>query len=1014
MLFTLYSVYVCLASLTLIFVLRFSLADTRSAMQSATNAAVGGAHASSSSSSSSRSSSGGSDSPRVRNSVTITSLEVLPLSPFLLVGGSDGGLSMYDLHAGSSGAELTGRIVLGSVATSVCAGVGLWRDGGGGADREASNPNPNLDSGAERRELLETAERAVVTSMAATLAMQGLDIEAHPEQPSGDTQTAGQVQTIGFGTSTGCVCWLDLPEEFGALIRERNRRLFRDAVLAAGLGSLAAKDVRDGRGQEFVLTPPSAGSDERNVVQAHAVGAWVTALLLVPQLACFLSSGSDGLVCVVDPSRRRVSRTFLGHKHSRTGCLGLAYSAATGYVASAADRTVLVWDPYTLDTVASIDRFGASIQGLRHSHSMGCFLVLCADGSVQVIHALHHTIVTTLRLNSSLLGTLAQPAASAQVLSEEEKTRRDKKVASALCLSADEATMYTADHRLSKWQLQGSLDKVDTEVATTTATSSNSCGSGSSGGHGPDDASKGSAVEDDIRCVLFNAAYLVILVVRASGAVTVSDLAGTTTSQFAVALLDEGRGAMGLGLGVGAGRLPQGADGLPVGLVVGACLDAAQRRLLVAAFDDRLLVTSIFTGTTLYCVRPIVPAAVGNVGIGHDVATAATAIGTEGGGAQHAVSRWAKRKKGATASPGIATSTPTSTLAPAPRHPPVPRICCIDAATIYTGARGDHARAVVLLGTSRGVVCAFQVGVEPAPWAIHAASSSHLNLSYLVFLIVLYLILSQRPPPPQDYGAEISAQPLAVLHRTDRASVRVTATQLVQRKQLLATYLDGGLSLFTLDTGACLFFLPPDAPANTPLYLDFLSPPNQPQRRSTYRRSVMGYIKKTQSILLTPILEAPRRRVSSLNSIHETTSTNTSANHGITQSRPSFLESSDKPGPRDISKDVSKALQAAQEAVLLISAHDPYKTNSQAGGYVPVEVVPGLLSLPPPVSSTNPSPGFILCSAAFSASPVMAGGPGGRQDRTFVLCAWSDGILRLGVGQGSIIYYSMPSQLFET
>eukprot|EP01033_Poteriospumella_lacustris_P012679 gene12679-9071_t len=366
--------------------------------------------------------------------------------------------------------------------------------------------------------------------------------------------------------------------------------------------------------------------EERRYLLRDVASDWITALKHIPEANALLAASRDGTVSFVDADKRVVLKVFRGHSPSAAPApLGPAHgttlhghgsahgssSGLTGrsqsfsehsgdarrgappagghpsamqhsgygdpaiggvqcfdwsafgkYVASASERVLLFWDPFTCETMTRMDNLRSPVVAVEvHDDSNKVFCAL-ANKLVLLLH----------NITFEVLQVVADPTAY-----------RPVNLLSAMAFAPDRHTLFTAGHKLAAWTLEKSAE--DSEHG--------GAGRGAAAG-----AELASGRDEDLVAALYNGLFNQVLLVKSLGTLKIYQAeTGELARQFSVRPLDPLTALP---------RSPQtdGVTGVCLPMVTQAALDRNQTRLLVLAADLSVQFWSVTDGSPLTQVAP--------------------------------------------------------------------------------------------------------------------------------------------------------------------------------------------------------------------------------------------------------------------------------------------------------------------------------------------------------------------------------------------------------------------------
>ncbi len=177
-----------------------------------------------------------------------------------------------------------------------------------------------------------------------------------------------------------------------------------------------------------------AQSVKESCTKALVHGDWVTQMRYIPEVDSLVTASVDGTIRFVDIGRgMSVSKVFYGHKESSVGVKCFSWSAFSKYIVSAGDRTLLFWDPFTLEVMMTIDNFRSPVVSVDvHDKSNKVFAIL----SNKTAHIWHNITFELLQVVSD--PTVYKPTDNL----------------SAMVFAPESNMLFTAGNRITSWKLE--------------------------------------------------------------------------------------------------------------------------------------------------------------------------------------------------------------------------------------------------------------------------------------------------------------------------------------------------------------------------------------------------------------------------------------------------------------------------------------------------------------------------------------------------------------------------------
>ena len=145
-------------------------------------------------------------------------------------------------------------------------------------------------------------------------------------------------------------------------------------------------------------------------------------------LAC-----SDGNVYFFDVARGAVIRTFTAHSSSKIGVKSFAWSAFGKYVVSGADREIVFWDLFTLETVYKIETLKSPVVYIDVQDEQNKLFAILVNKTIHVWHTITYEVL--------------------QIVTD-ESVYTPLNVLTAMVFSPDLKMLFTAGNRITAWTLE--------------------------------------------------------------------------------------------------------------------------------------------------------------------------------------------------------------------------------------------------------------------------------------------------------------------------------------------------------------------------------------------------------------------------------------------------------------------------------------------------------------------------------------------------------------------------------
>lgn len=250
---------------------------------------------------------------------------------------------------------------------------------------------------------------------------------------------------VAVGDSTGCVHLICLHQEF---------------ELSTDVG------MKNKNQQYFAV------SVKENYTRKSVHSGWINQMKYIAEVDSLVSASVDGTISFLDVMRGTVSKVFTGHQEggSSIGVKTFSFSAFSKYIVSGGDRTMLWWDPFTLEVIMKIDTFRSPIVSIEvHDHYNKVFAIL-SNKTISVWHNITFEVL--------------------QVITD-TTTYKPTDNLSAMVFAPDTGCLFTAGHKISTWRLERSTESMTRQD------------------------------EEDLVVVLFNPLYHQVVMVKSLGLVKI-------------------------------------------------------------------------------------------------------------------------------------------------------------------------------------------------------------------------------------------------------------------------------------------------------------------------------------------------------------------------------------------------------------------------------------------------------------------------------------------------------------
>jgi WD40 repeat protein len=142
----------------------------------------------------------------------------------------------------------------------------------------------------------------------------------------------------------------------------------------------------------------------------------------------------DATMKFIDVARKEVTKVFTGHQGStRIGINSFRWSSVGKYLVSGADRTLLFWDPFTLEIMNRNDGLRSPIIGLEVCDPLQKVFAALSNKTILVWHNITLELLQSINDN-----TIYKPT----------------NVLSSMVFVPEKNMMYSAGNRISAWTLE--------------------------------------------------------------------------------------------------------------------------------------------------------------------------------------------------------------------------------------------------------------------------------------------------------------------------------------------------------------------------------------------------------------------------------------------------------------------------------------------------------------------------------------------------------------------------------
>lgn len=153
----------------------------------------------------------------------------------------------------------------------------------------------------------------------------------------------------------------------------------------------------------------------------------------LPETDALVAACADGVIYFVDAVRGVVVREFNNHVGTKIGVRTFSWSPFGKYIVSAADRIVLFWDLFTLETVFKIENLKSPVVSVDVQDEQNKIFAVLMNKTIYMWH----------NVTYELLQTVSDPTFYKPV-----------NTVTALAFSPDLKILFSAGHKITSWTLE--------------------------------------------------------------------------------------------------------------------------------------------------------------------------------------------------------------------------------------------------------------------------------------------------------------------------------------------------------------------------------------------------------------------------------------------------------------------------------------------------------------------------------------------------------------------------------
>jgi WD40 repeat protein len=178
--------------------------------------------------------------------------------------------------------------------------------------------------------------------------------------------------------------------------------------------------------------PPHCSLQE-GTTRFSVLQSWITQMRYIVESDALVVACTDGVIYFLDVVHGEVLREYNAHVGTKIGVRAFGWSAFGKYIVSAADRTVLFWDLFTLESVYKIENLKSPVVTIDVQDEQNKLFAVLANKSVYMWH----------NITYELLQTISDPT-----------LYKPLDTVTALAFSPDLKMLFTAGHKVTAWTLE--------------------------------------------------------------------------------------------------------------------------------------------------------------------------------------------------------------------------------------------------------------------------------------------------------------------------------------------------------------------------------------------------------------------------------------------------------------------------------------------------------------------------------------------------------------------------------
>jgi WD40 repeat protein len=161
--------------------------------------------------------------------------------------------------------------------------------------------------------------------------------------------------------------------------------------------------------------------------------SWVTQMRFNTESDALIAACANGYIYFVDVLRGAVLREYASHSSSRAGVRTFSWSAFNKYVVSGADRTILFWDLFTLETVHKIENLKSPVVTVDVQDEQNKVFAILSNKAIFVWHNVTYELLQT------VMDTTSYKPLNALTM---------------MAFAPDLKVLFTAGHKITSWTLE--------------------------------------------------------------------------------------------------------------------------------------------------------------------------------------------------------------------------------------------------------------------------------------------------------------------------------------------------------------------------------------------------------------------------------------------------------------------------------------------------------------------------------------------------------------------------------